>query len=294
MIYANLQTSYSNHIIKSRAYKSLDPSEKSAISYFLGLTFTKLMATRLFGIPWLMHLDVYKNHLSILTGGRRPDLVGQDSWGRWSVFEAKGRTSRKEPGVVATAKAQTRGLRTIGNCYPILRVASIIHFPRQSLHIYMEDPEEFDKDAVDLSISEDQFHEDYYRPISDLIDAEWSTDGGVATRRTIRTFDIAGIERTIHAVELQGTDVVIGLEDQVYNTLTSKNIRSQIIEIIPPIPQPLAWLDTEDIHLRFTEPDESIKSREDDSFLGPDGVFVRLGESWSRERMRLDPQERRG
>ena len=110
MIYANLQTSYSNHIIKSRAYKSLDPSEKSAISYFLGLTFTKLMATRLFGIPWLMHLDVYKNHLSILTGGRRPDLVGQDSWGRWSVFEAKGRTSRKEPGVVATAKAQTRGL----------------------------------------------------------------------------------------------------------------------------------------------------------------------------------------
>ena len=40
MLCANLQTSHSDHIIKTSAYKSLDPSEKSAISYFLGLTFT--------------------------------------------------------------------------------------------------------------------------------------------------------------------------------------------------------------------------------------------------------------
>lgn len=292
MIYANLQTSYSRHIVKTSAYNSLDRSEKSAISYFLGLTFTKFMATTLFRIPWLMHLDVYKNHLSIVTGSRRPDLVGQDWWGRWSVFEAKGRTNGKESGVVGSAKAQTRGLRKIGNCYPYLRVASIAHFPRQSLHVYMEDPEDFDRDAVDLSISEDQFHQDYYRPITDVIDAEPITDGGAQANRRIRTVDVAGIERKIHAVELLGTDVEIGLEDQVYEVLRSRNIRSQIFEIMPPIPERLTWLDTDDSHWKYTGTDEPTRGGEDNSFLGPDGVFVRLGDSWSTERMRLDPRER--
>ena len=138
LIYANLKASHTDHITKTSAYMELDPSEKSAISYFLGLTFTKLMAARLFRIPWLMHIDVYKNKLSILTRGSRPDLVGQDGPGKWSVFEAKGRTNSKTSNVVASAKAQTRGLRTICNSYPVLRVASIVHFPRQSLQVYMD------------------------------------------------------------------------------------------------------------------------------------------------------------
>ena len=294
MIYANLQSSHSNHIVKTSAYRSLDPSEKSAISYFLGLTFTKLMATIFFGIPWLLHLDVYKNQLSILTRRRRPDLVGQDSWGGWSVFEAKGRTNGKDPDVVARAKAQTRGLRRIGSYYPIRRVASIIHFPRQSLRVYMEDPDDTDENAVDLNISEDQFHHDYYRPITDLIGADWRNLVGPAMSRRIKIVDEAGIERIIHAVELQGTDVEIGLENQVLVALRSKNIRSQIINNLPPISEPLAHFDTEHFRGQYTEPDELTITGENNWFLGPDGVFVRLGESWARSRMRLDPRERRG
>ena len=239
-----------------------------------------------------MHLDVYKNRLSIITGSRRPDLVGQDWWGRWSVFEAKGRTNKKETGVVGSAKAQTRGLRKINNCYPCLRVASVIHFPRQSLHVYMEDPEDFDRNAVDLRISEDQFHQDYYRPITDVIEAEPSTVGGMLTSRKIRAVDEAGIERKIHAVELLGTDVEIGLDDQVYEVLRSRNIRAQISEIMPPILEPLTWLDTRDSRWQYTRDDGPMSGGENNSFLGPDGVFVRLGESWSTKRMRIKPGER--
>ena len=294
MIYANLQTSSSNRIVKTNAYNDLDQSEKSAISYFLGLTFTKLMATTRFSILWLMHLDTYKNQMSILTGRRRPDLVGQDGQGKWIVFEAKGRTNGKEPGLATKAKDQTRGLRTIANCRPYLRIASIVHFPSSppTLHVYMEDPDDIEEDAIDLSISENQFYQDYYRPIINIIEAERSIVSEMPTLRRIRTVDVDGIERRIHTVELLGTDVEIGLENQVYKVLRSRNIRSQISEIMPPILEPLAGLDTEDFQPRYTGPDGPTKGGENDSFLGPDGVFVRLGESWSTKRMRLDPEER--
>ena len=294
LIYANLQTSHSDHIIKTCAYMDLDPSEKSAISYFLGLTFTKLLAARLFRIPWLMHLDVYKNQLSILTSGNRPDLVGQDGPGKWSVFEAKGRTRGKTSHVVAKAKGQTRGLRTICNCYPVNRVASIVHFPRQSLRVYLEDPDEIIDDAVDLNFSENQFHQDYYGLFATLFDPDREADRTASINRQVTVVPVAGNQRTVHIVAMEGIDVEIGLEAHVYNVLRSQNIRSQISEIMPLIQELLAQFDTENIQQRDIGPDESTDSGEEDSYLGPDGVFVRLGESWSSDRMRLDPRKRPG
>lgn len=58
--HANLRSNPSRRLEKSGAYIALDRSEKSAVSYFNGLTIAKLVASRLFGVPWLMHLDVYR------------------------------------------------------------------------------------------------------------------------------------------------------------------------------------------------------------------------------------------
>ena len=55
MIYANLRA-YRGRIAATSAFLALDPSEKSAVTYFLGLTFAKLIATRLLAIEWLLHL----------------------------------------------------------------------------------------------------------------------------------------------------------------------------------------------------------------------------------------------
>lgn len=210
------------------------------------------------------------------------------------MFEAKGRTNGKEPGLVTSAKAQTRRLGTICSCWPVLRVASIVHFPRQSLHVHLEDPDEINENAIDLNISENQFLQDYYEPFISLFSWEWESDSRNTIQKRTGTIFVAGTERRINVVEFEGTDVEIGLEDQVYEALRSQDIRSQVIEIMPPIPEPRAWLDTEDTHVRYAGPEEPTESGDDDSFLGPDGVFVRLGESWSTERMRLDPRERRG
>ena len=294
MVYANLQTSCSDRIIKTGAYKGLDPSEKSAISYFLGLTFTKLIAGRIFGIHWLMHLDVYSHLLQVLIGGGRPDLVGQDRSGRWCVFEAKGRSNGMDRKVIAKAKAQTQGLRTICSRTPVLRVASITYFSGQSLRLHLEDPDEIDKDAVDLDIPEDQFQQDYYRPFMALIDEQRGAGRGATIDQRMITVEVASIERRIHVVDLEDSDLEIGLEEQVHETLRSQDIRSRIIRIMPSTPEPLKRLDTVASQWRNTLPDEPMAKGEDDSFLGPDGIFVRLRRSWSTNTMRLDPQERRG
>ena len=63
---------------RTAAVRTLDPSEKGAISYFLGLTICKLFAHKLLGVPWMLHLDVFRPQLNVVLSGRsRPDLIGR-------------------------------------------------------------------------------------------------------------------------------------------------------------------------------------------------------------------------
>lgn len=55
MLYANLREDNNGIVSRSPAYEGLDPSEKGAVSYFIGLTAAKLCASKLFRISWLMH-----------------------------------------------------------------------------------------------------------------------------------------------------------------------------------------------------------------------------------------------
>src|SRR5580704_6560954 len=57
LIYANLRQTATGDLGRSDAYDGLDPSEKSAISYFLGLTLSKLFAEQCLKVLWLLHLD---------------------------------------------------------------------------------------------------------------------------------------------------------------------------------------------------------------------------------------------
>src|SRR5687767_4042942 len=59
IVYANLRETGTGELARSKAYEGLDPSEKGAISYFMGLTLAKLLSEKLLDVPWLMHLDVY-------------------------------------------------------------------------------------------------------------------------------------------------------------------------------------------------------------------------------------------
>jgi hypothetical protein len=120
MLRANLVEEANRRVKKSRAFVKLDPSEKGAVSYFLGATVAKLLSERLFGVAWLLHLDVYRQYLSPrIALSNKPDFVGLNSAAQWVVIESKGRTNSASSDLLDKAKRQTRSLRELGGQNPV-------------------------------------------------------------------------------------------------------------------------------------------------------------------------------
>ncbi len=120
VVRANLVEEPSERIRQSDAFIALDPTEKGAVSFFLGHVFTKLIAEKLFQVPWLLHLDVYRQQLAPrLAFSVKPDFVGMDSARQWIVIESKGRTGSASRGLLSVAKQQTRSLRNINGQLPV-------------------------------------------------------------------------------------------------------------------------------------------------------------------------------
>lgn len=157
---------------RSAAFKSLDPTEKGAISYFLGMTFCKVFANRLLRTPWLLHLDVYRATNPISNLGRsRPDLFGQQiGTGNWLAFETKGRASKPSAKDLDKAKAQAQRLVSIGGASCTLHVGSFAYFVNDSLNFYWIDPPSETKRPVNLPVPRDAWRY-YYQPAHAL----WAT-----------------------------------------------------------------------------------------------------------------------
>ncbi len=166
ILYANLCEMHHGRIERSAAYDGLDPSEKGAISYFLGMAITKAAIHRLCAVPWLMHLDVYRAELSATFGeGRtRPDLVGQDALGRWVVVESKGRTNGFDLQALERAKLQAQSIVAIGGEVPYLAIGTLVHFEGGVLQLHLKDPDARVYEKVSISLTRDSLLEGYYRP----------------------------------------------------------------------------------------------------------------------------------
>ena len=50
------QTWYRGELRRTEAFAALDPTEKGAVSYFLGMAICKLFASRVLNVQWLLHL----------------------------------------------------------------------------------------------------------------------------------------------------------------------------------------------------------------------------------------------
>lgn len=260
---ANLSSSPQGKFTKTDAYKSLDPSEKSAISYFLGLSFAKLMAHRLLSVPWLVHLDCLD--LSIdMKGNNRPDLIGTNLSREWCVFEAKGRTHNITEKLIQKAKNQAQMIKSINGMDPYIQGISLTHFSPDKLRLYLEDSGETNSDAVDLEIlgGEDLFLESYYQPFVSLTENRTATTRETDDRRV----------REINFVNLEEVDLYVGLDSQVQKILTSKSRSENALRIVDYLcsQHPPEFAVLADAHSGYN----------DTTFIGWDGVFVRPGPSW--------------
>lgn len=159
-----------NQLMVSEAYRTLDPSEKGAINYFVGSILTKVFAERLFKTHWLMHLDVYKKSLyrsgglNIATVGdsnSRPDFIGIDNLGNYNVFESKGRVNFTNK-VLNEAHDQSKKLKTINGSSPKLKVGCVSYHNERDLRMKIKDPEDYDENALHLKFQKGDFYYDYY------------------------------------------------------------------------------------------------------------------------------------
>src|SRR5207244_2687161 len=110
---------------RTGAARALDPTEKGAVNYFMGMTMCKLFAAKLLQAPWVLHLDVFGPTVQaqVMTGRSRPDLVGQiHNTNDWIAMESKGRIS--PPSADAKTKAKNQALRVtaVGGVAPLYHV----------------------------------------------------------------------------------------------------------------------------------------------------------------------------
>jgi hypothetical protein len=92
MMQAYLLEASSGLLVQTMPYVASDPSEKTSISFYIGMTLAKLFAEVLFNVPRMLHFAVYGQNYQIAAGegASRPDLIGLSTNGDWFVFEAKG------------------------------------------------------------------------------------------------------------------------------------------------------------------------------------------------------------
>lgn len=250
ILVANL-TQYRGNLVKSSAYNHLDPSEKSAVSYFFGLTFSKLISEKLLYIPWLLHIDVYRDQF--LRGGQafgfgssqsRPDLIGLDLGRDWVVIESKGRTNSMPAHLLSKAKAQTQNLRSIGGVPPNLRVAIVSHFKKGILTIDWADPVGSNDESFELKTDIKQFLMEYYRIVFNILDSN-EKDVQESQGYLIYTFE--------------SIDLTIGLDKKTFNAYKTDNI--------------------DNITLK-NDYQGSHNINNQDVFIGSDGILVGIGKNW--------------
>ncbi|HAF16524.1 MAG TPA: hypothetical protein DCK93_13675 [Blastocatellia bacterium] len=194
---------------RTEAAKTLDPSEKGAVSYFLGMAICKLFSARLLDAPWLLHLDVFRPELDIhLTGRSRPDLVGQTSGGKWVAFESKGRLSMPNNEAKNKAKTQAQRVVSIDGKSPSYHIGGIAFFRNDVLRFFWRDPEP-PKGLKDIKCAvEDADWRYYYEPVFDLVQSRERPDqnsSGIAFLAGDRELDVKlAIHPAIFSLLMEG------------------------------------------------------------------------------------------
>jgi hypothetical protein len=256
-------------------YRRLDPSEKRAVSYFLGMTQAKITCEHLLRTPHLMHLDAYLAMIGRPSRASRPDLIGLSlpSLDCTIAVEAKGRTGGRTGRVTAAAKKQAQSLPTVVSASSAVRVASVASFdPRGCWEAYLEDPP--DSLTAMASLTAGSLLAAYYRPL-------------VAAQAEAGDRQITD-ENSITSAQLPGIDLVLGIPTVIVTIIRT-------LPLTGPVPADQLWAveadllevvrsrhltsraDAAGLYIERTQ-GQPAPSR---SYTGLDGIYVGLGSSWA-------------
>jgi hypothetical protein len=223
-------------------FLQMDPSERRALSYHLGITMAVAWARRALRIPWLLHLDVYREQLdvSFQPGDSRPDLVGRRADGTWAVFEAKGRSSAPSEAAQAKAKDQSQRVSDIGGVVPSGCFAFFSFFATDRsavgrrkpkvVHLRVVDPPPGRGAAEPISLplfTPDNFFQIYYAPWRRLLaDNDLTSEEGAFTWRRLEDLDfrVGVLSKVAMALEQQHFD---GLPEIIQAATSTEGLEQQ-------------------------------------------------------------------
>lgn len=155
---------------KKTAY--LDSSEKSVISYYMGMFFTKMISHRLYKSEYLTNLNLIetpdgKEFIDFFASEWRPEMIGyKPDTQKWSVWEAKGGSNYREQALKKGA-AQLKSIGTLNSSKPDPAAVCMTYYDHGYLCGILRKPEG-DTEGEQLKFSEEAFYKAYYRPICEL------------------------------------------------------------------------------------------------------------------------------
>ena len=156
---------------KSPRTMYLDSSEKSVISYYLGMFFTKLLSKKLYGIDYLTHLNTIEKiqgegFMDYFSGKWRPDMIGykvcDDSW---SVWEAKGGSNRRAPALKIGCE-QAGDIKYVNGKCPDPAAVCMTYYDHSYLTAIIKKTKS--QEGTALEIAERGFWESYYSGIRQM------------------------------------------------------------------------------------------------------------------------------
>jgi hypothetical protein len=177
---AHLDTGYEGGL-QVVGLDGLEPTAKSELSQRLGVGLARVIAeTPHIGLVDLYALDALSRSSAAPTvirrgpGGQRPDFVGSDVAGAWSVLEAKARSAKGSlPGTRARAHTQAQAVDfedLLGRLIPIdMRIGSVARLDDELVNVWFEDPQPSAERRV-YGADPDELLHAYYQPARDLIE----------------------------------------------------------------------------------------------------------------------------
>lgn len=169
ILFANLSMrnlNWHQGLMKSNVFRSLDPTEKGGVSYYIGNVTAKLFSEQIYSVDWLMHVDVYAAGRGFqIPPGQRPDFFGLDTLRQLHVVESKGTGGPFSRAVHNGALLQAKGnFVYAGNIASRNASQAYFHNRTGELEAVFEDPDG-EGEVIEINVNAEGVVEMYYMDI---------------------------------------------------------------------------------------------------------------------------------
>jgi hypothetical protein len=238
-------------IRRLKEYNALDSTEKRNLSYWLGMTFAGIAASRCLDVQYLVHAESMLKAKRLIkkrgAGKRLADLIGQDTAKRWHVLEAKSRQIEPSGTTIAKWRKQaSQTVDTIGKKQPHTMSCSSLVLASKAYVTLIDPPTNERAPSIEFHEPQDQLASWYYAP--------W----------------LAAIDHGCEEVQLgeQTGFIAMSLIDRRRTRRVDVGLTSS------------AWRQAKDGNYMMGRQPQYLG----DSFVGRDGIFVRLSSESANSR----------